>query len=391
VYCPVPTEGLDAGAPITDPNVVAVTVDPGPQNIGYVDGIFASVTFCVPGGTDCQTIDHLLVDTGSVGVRVLESELTLALPDATGAAGQLLVECMPFVDGTAWGPIKTADVKIGGEIATGLPIQLIGEKAFTLPSACTGTPITDFESLAANGILGVGSFLQDCGTPCAQPARSASNPGLYFTCSGQTGPCAVASVPVAQQVAHPVAAFPEDNNGVIIQLPSLPEGGAFSVPGLLVFGIGTQANNGLGGAKVFPLDAVGFMGTAFPVGGPTYTSYIDSGSNGLFFLNTATTKLKLCGSKAKDFYCPSVTTNLSATILGSDGTSADVSFRVANAINLDLCSFAFDALAGPMPGFPTDPRVPGFDWGLPFFFGRSVYTAIENRAAEGNVGPFFAF
>jgi hypothetical protein len=32
-----------------------------------------------------------------------------------------------------------------------------------------------------------------------------------------------------------------------------------------------------------------------------------------------------------------------------------------------------------------------FDWGLPFFFGRSVYTAIDGRAAGGSTGPYYAF
>jgi len=44
-----------------------------------------------------------------------------------------------------------------------------------------------------------------------------------------------------------------------------------------------------------------------------------------------------------------------------------------------------------MPGFPTDNTVPGFDWGLPFYFGRSVFTAIEGKATPGGPGPFFAF
>ena len=33
----------------------------------------------------------------------------------------------------------------------------------------------------------------------------------------------------------------------------------------------------------------------------------------------------------------------------------------------------------------------GFDWGLPFYFGRSVYTAIENQNTSAGMGPYFAF
>jgi len=32
-----------------------------------------------------------------------------------------------------------------------------------------------------------------------------------------------------------------------------------------------------------------------------------------------------------------------------------------------------------------------FDFGLPFFYGRPIYTAIEGRTAAGAAGPFFAF
>ncbi|MBN2576137.1 MAG: DUF3443 family protein [Deltaproteobacteria bacterium] len=392
IYCPVPPWYGDAGAAPAEPNVVPAIVDPGPQDVGYTNGIFASVTLCEPGTGNCQTLNHLLVDTGSTGVRVLESEVKLNLPAATSASGQALAECTPFVDGTAWGPVKIADVRIGGEAAAGLRIQLVGELSYAMPSACTGTPITDLQSLGANGILGVGTYLQDCGPACAQPARSVLNPGPYFSCSNPFGGCTVVAVPLAEQVANPVAAFAVDNNGVILQLPAVPEGGAFSVPGLLFFGIGTQANNGLGSASVFPLDERGYVGTAFPADGTdSYTAYLDSGSNGLYFLDEATSGIRSCSGNLKDFYCPAATTNLSARIFAIDGTSAAIDFRVADVSKLDVCAFAFDDLAGPMPGFPDDTGVPAFDWGLPFFFGRSVYVSIEKQSTPAGPGPYFAF
>jgi hypothetical protein len=379
------------GGVTPDHNVLAVVVDPGPQNIGYTNGLFATVTLCVPGTINCQTIDHLLVDTGSTGVRVLESLVTLPLPSVQNSSGQALAECAPFVDGTAWGPVKMADVRIGGEAAAGLPIQLIGEETFAMATDCTGTAITDFQTLAANGILGVGLYLQDCGAACARPATSLSNPGLYYACTGQPGGCSVASVPTVQQVPNPVAYFPVDNNGVIIQLPSIPESGAPSVPGLLVFGIGTQANNGIGNAAVLALNAYGFTSTTFPVGGTAYTSILDSGSNGLFFLDAATANLKACTGGLKDFYCPTTTTALSATMVMASGSGAQVDFSVANASQLSASAYAFSNLAGAMPGFPGDPTLPAFDWGLPFYFGRSVYTAIEGRSTPAGDGPYIAF
>jgi hypothetical protein len=43
----------------------------------------------------------------------------------------------------------------------------------------------------------------------------------------------------------------------------------------------------------------------------------------------------------------------------------------------------FPTLGGPNPSI--------FDWGLPFFYGRKVYTAIESRNTPGGVGPYWAY
>jgi hypothetical protein len=188
-----------------------------------------------------------------------------------------------------------------------------------------------------------------------------------------------------------VSAFPVDNNGVLIQLPGISTGGAVSVLGSLVFGIGTQANNGLDKATVIETDEIGYVKATYPVGGTTYGSFLDSGSNGLYFLNATTSKLSLCTGNLKIFYCPSGDTEFTAEIVGGGGARAQATFSVANASKLRATNFAFSNLAGPMPGFPTDPTMPGFDFGLPFFFGRNVYTAIEGKKTPGGTGPYFAF
>src|SRR4051812_13285917 len=75
-------------------NVLPVEID---DQCGAMNRPCASVTICVPGTNDCQTIDHLLIDTGSFGLRVYDSVLTLNLPAETDASGKAVAECVSFV------------------------------------------------------------------------------------------------------------------------------------------------------------------------------------------------------------------------------------------------------------------------------------------------------
>ena len=375
-------------------NVLDLIVDSGPEGMtspgATINVLYTTVTICQPGTSQCQTLDHVLLDTGSFGLRVLESLVTLELPDVVSGTGQTVAECAPFVDGVAWGPLKSADIVLGGETAAGLSIQLIGEGRFNLPADCTGVAYADLDTLGSKGILGVGILTQDCGPNCALSTRA--NPGYYYTCAGAAA-CSTAAVPVAQQVANPVAALPVDNNGVIIVLPNVAATGAPSVPGQWLLGIGTQENNGLGNATILELDSRGVVYTTFPAGSSArYASMMDSGSNGLFFLDAATTGLKMCTQAGlADWYCPTTTTSLHATLLAASGSEVPVDFAVGNLAKLKATAFAWGELAGPVPFYATTPSMPAFDWGLPFFFGRTVYTAIEGRATPAGTGPFLAF
>ncbi|HSB74931.1 MAG TPA: DUF3443 family protein, partial [Terriglobales bacterium] len=81
--------------PIANPtqNVQPLAVNAGPAG-NYANGVFTSVTVCLPSNaSDCQTINGVLVDTGSVGLRILASALTLPLPQQTNAAAAPIAEC----------------------------------------------------------------------------------------------------------------------------------------------------------------------------------------------------------------------------------------------------------------------------------------------------------
>ena len=227
-------------------NVAQLIVDAGPGGIGTVDLAFTTVTVCMPGTTTCQTIDHVQVDTGSEGLRVLSSVLTLPLTQQT-SGGNTAFECTQFADLTfLWGPLAAADIKIAGESASSVPIQIVNPVTASpaAPADCssnqTGQQLTQDSTvfdLGANALIGIGAFRQDCGGACAVSAI----PGTYYACNS-TG-CANATESVTAQVQNPVWMFASDNNGTILQLPAIPDAGQGTASGSLIFGIGTQSNN----------------------------------------------------------------------------------------------------------------------------------------------------
>ncbi len=369
-------------------NVVSVIVDGGPASAsGSVNTLYTTVTVCVPGSTtECQAIDHIQVDTGSYGLRVLGSVLTLNLPATHTANGNTLVECTQFVDGFSWGPVSLADVKVSGETAASLPIQVIGDSSFAVPDACSGTG-TEEDTVAtfgANGILGIGVFEQDCGSGCATNAGS----GFYYGCTPNS--CTLTVVPVGSQVLNPVPLFATDNNGTFIELPTVAAAGAATVTGSLIFGIDTQSNNASGNQTVLTVDSNGDFTTTFN-GQSLSGSFIDSGSNGIYFNDSG---IPACTDpNYPGFFCPASTQNLTAVLQGADGAgSATVNFSVGNAETLSTANptfAAFPMLSGPFPPTPSDPEP--FDWGLPFFYGRTVVTAIEVHTTAVGTGPYVAF
>lgn len=376
--------------PITSTNAIAVIVDSGVAG-NAVNQLFASVTLCQPGNSSrCQTIDHLLIDTGSSGLRVFSAVIpaSVNLPRLTGVSGMQLLDCVQFIDNTfAWGPVAAADVVLGGKTASGLPIQIMADPAYKFPnSSCSSrgraTQLTTAASLGANGILGLGLFKDDCGADCTTNA----NNGSYFTCTTTACSTTVASTAViTSQVQHPVPLFATDNNGLLIDLPPVAVTGATPVNGLMTFGIGTQTNNQMTSASVLTTDALGYITTQF-AGTALTTSFIDSGSNGLFF-DSATLPACGTGGNANGFYCPSAPANFSATLLGRNGQSTAVHFSVLNAETsfANPLLTALPALGGSIGNAQT------FDWGLPFFYGRKVYLGIEGAVTSQGTGPFYAF
>ena len=187
-----------------------------------------------------------------------------------------------------------------------------------------------------------------------------------------------------------------DNNGTILALSAPPSAGAASLTGTLYFGIGTQTNNGLGSATVLSVTSSadtrgGGLFTAVYNGQSLVDSFIDSGSSSYLFSDSS---IPLCTVQAySGFYCPASAITLNPTLQGLNGAEATPALALNNAQALLSSRYtALPGLGASAEGLDLANAIPtSFDFGLPFFFGRSIYTAIEGRAAGSGVGPYYAF
>lgn len=399
-YSPPPPPMSACSAAATS-NVEPIIVDQGPtalQNAGLsaVNVAYVSVRVCVPGSSSYQLVDHIQVDTQSSGLRILASALpSITLPAAVDSSNNPMAECVAFADGSSWGSLATADIQFpsSGESATGVIVQIIGDPAYEAarpPAADCPTPTEDtVPTFGANGILGVGPAVYDCGDACI-PGAGAPLP-VYYGCA-TTSSCVAENVPLTGQLANTATLFATDNNGVIVQLPAVGAAGQANVSGSLVFGIGTETNNALAaGVTILEASTVGanFGYVTATLNGTTYAdSYIDSGSNGNFFVDAAN-PITQCGSMQQGFYCPTNPLNFTATLTGTNNVPTPAEpFTVTSASVLFTANPSFAAFSN-LGGINADPA--SLDLGLAFFYNRSVYTAVEGASIGGNTGPFYAF
>jgi len=112
----------------------------------------------------------------------------------------------------------------------------------------------------------------------------------------------------------------------------------------------------------------------------------DSGSNGIYFTDSIVT----CTTTGlTSFYCPGNTLNLGLSIQGANGVMVNnLIFSVGNTETMLTNNPTFNVfpmLAG------TNSSPGSFDYGLAFFFGKRVATAVENDKTSVGTGPYIAF
>jgi len=370
------------------PNVVTTTLDNGNGVSGLnktVNRLFVPVTVCTPGTSgstaNCQTLNHVIVDSGSGGLTLKKSVLSanLNLPIVTNAAGLNISVCMPYANSYSYGTSRVADVYVGGEVAQSL--VLLDDVDFTaggngaVPSDCLGYGSESFTSSAVDGIIGVNSL--------------GSNFPEAYTCTVTTctSVAAYGSASTAFLQPEVPANFSQDNNGLIITVPQVSNGVSYTpLSGTIIFGIGTQSNNliGSGSKTVLNLNSNGMFSNTFN-GVTTTQSFIDSGTP---FYEFADNAIPGCVTYT-NFYCPTSPITLSA-VNTSGSISSTVSFTVYNVEVIGYQYWSLALLGTNLSGFGSSFHNP-FAWGLPFFSGRTVYTVFTGATSPFGVGPLWAY
>lgn len=359
----------------------------------FINDPCTDVTLCTASGSDCQTINNVLIDTGSSGLRVFASVLSNTADfTVVGINGQPVGECAQFGIGSYgdWGYLVYAQVGLGKEPPVTVPIQII-DPTFAGQYTSSGTsspsntscgssftPDTSPSQAGFNAILGVGLGVHWCGSTCA----TSTSPGYYFTCPSSS--CSPSTLSLCSQDQNPVDSLPTDGNGVALDLPPISSS-TNSLTGTLYIGIGTESNNTpAAGVTAYPATGppnfvfdTTFNGTTYNADSYPKLAYIDSGSPEYYFTDSS---IHTCSEFGSQFYCPSGEDTLSATIAGDNGSPViTVSFSVATPASGALIFDNIGSLGG------------GFDWGLPFFFGREVFVGINGKTSTLGTGPYWAF
>ena len=371
--------------PVLESNQLLVTVEQNPAisaiapTTATVNVPYVTVTLCDTSG-HCKSIDHVVVDTGSYGLRVLQSAVAgLNLPADSVVTGSgttaSLGECVGFLSGHMWGSVTHASLQMASETTAALPVQVIGASdlpaASATPCNSPGPDVGTLQGIGGNGLLGIGPFVGDAGT--------------YYACSA--GVCtALAGPPSGERVVNPVASIVNttDTNGVVLQMPAVPDAGAPLAYGTLSFGVDTQADNATSGLAAIPLDSSGYlvvtaMGTAYP------QSFTDSGSN--FYFAPFGSSIP---TDSQQHFIPSSLLTLPITLASAGGAAYPTSLQSQMLIdNYSSMNFAVN-LAFNDIGAAISSGSLGVDLGMPFFYGKRVAYVIDRQPSALGSGPLVA-
>ncbi len=388
-----------SGQPVPSNSIPVVVGDGGPYGV-VANQAFISIKLCQPGTQVCQIIDHIELDTGSVGLRIFKSALGgLSLPNAKDGAGNNIGECFQYGGGeTYWGSIEAADVRMAGEVARNIKVQIVDYDFEQIPAGCPN-PDKDSTDTRANGVMGTNLFNGECyGADCEAGAVGLDDDGLsYYSCAaGQ--PCTAISMPLAMQLQNPISLLSgRDNNGYLLQLPFVGASGTSQEQGQLIFGIDTQPNNRSSQAShVIRIANDGYFTANLQMNGITLNGVrgmIDSGTD--FWNLPAKLGAAVCADAWSPYLCPEAPETLNVSIPDVNGNPTNVvaiSIANAQASMTDSQAVAYTNIAMESSIAPGQADLASEVYlGMAFYYGRTVIEQIGTKSSNLGQGSLIAF
>jgi hypothetical protein len=372
----------DYVAPLTPPaNISYMSVNVSANNTGvcsWYNMPCVSVQICdTSNPTICATVDNVLLDTGSYGLRVFASALPQAfvqqnLHQILNSSNQPIAEIVNYGDGDCnWGPVVSGLIKMDAtDITSSIPLQLVDSSYLNNPFGCSTNP----QEFGSNGILGVGPYPDDSST------------GQYYIYNGQSGSLPYSPIE-SQVVKNPVAYLSNltSRKGITIALPQIGNYGGYNAVGYMTFGV----NSAIVNSHIYPISPQGILPITMPTSVNELANiqygFLDTGSNGLFFI-TPTLASYVCNG----WYCPPETLNFNATNLDVGNVPVPTEFSIINAYT--LFNTTNNNAASNLGGRIDDPEfTPFIDYGLPFFFGKQVQICFDGSTCNGRAGPYWSF
>lgn len=371
--------GGDAGGQSSNPSQ-AMNISVTPNSTGVCSNLNApcvSLTICDSNNSNCSTINNVLVDTGSYGLRIFSSTINSntinSLTSITDNNSNPVGECVSYGDGSQnWGGVYKSNIQLSSDsIAPNVPIQIIDANFQNKPAACYNAA-SDPTTFGYNGVLGVGVYIADGGS--------------YYSCP-TSGTCTSYQMPTAQQVSNPIAFLPSNNNGLTISFNGVSNNGSSNVTGILNFGVNTNSQNTISAANIYPATYQSGLPTFNSTyNSNSYYSFLDTGTNTLSLSNSG---LTTCASPYTSWLCPSNTTTLNIGNYNSQNNLINSPISIANAFNLlNSNNSAFNNIGTVIPSGIGGQFI---DYGLPFFYGKNIQIVFNGSNSNIGTGPFWAW
>ena len=134
-------------------------------------------------------------------------------------------------------------------------------------------------------------------------------------------------------------------------------------------------------------DGSGDFTATYNGGSTVLPAIIDSGTDSYRFADPT---IAVCssGSFIGGYYCPAVAPqNLFAVNsgVGANNNTNTVDFAIADPDSTFIPGASAYANLGGGPGSTN------FVWGMPFFYGRTIYIGIDGQVAGAYTGPYYAY